>query len=123
MAKRILIVEDSDDIALVVKTTLTMRQYEVARASDGLEALEMARAGSWDLIILDVLIPEIDGFEVLRRLKSDPHTKPIKIALFTANMTERERQLSADYGVDGILVKPFDPRRFVEEIGVLVADE
>ncbi len=123
MAKRILIVEDSDDIALVVKTTLTMRQYEVARACDGLEALEMARAGSWDLIILDVIIPEIDGFEVLRRLKSDPQTKAIKIALFTANMTERERQLSVDYGADGVLVKPFDPRRFVEEIGVLVADE
>ena len=123
MAKRILIVEDSDDIALVVKTTLTMRHYEVERASDGLEALNMARADSWDLVILDVLIPEIDGFEVLRRLKSDPETKHIKIALFTAHFTEQERQLSADLGADGVLVKPFDPRRFVEEIGALVADE
>lgn len=123
MKKRILIVEDSDDIALVVKTTLMMRQYEVERACDGLAALEMARTDSWDLIILDVIIPEIDGFEVLRRLKSDPKTKDIKSALFTAHLTERERQMSADLGVDSVLVKPFDPRRFVEEIGALVTDE
>ena len=120
MPRRILVVEDNDDIALVVKTTLTMRQYEVDTASDGVEGLTKARAGDYDLIILDILLPELDGYEVLRRLKTDPATANVKVALFSAHMSEQERASAVDLGAAAVLIKPFEPRQFVHDVGALL---
>lgn len=123
MSRRILVVEDNDDIALVVKTTLTMRDYEVDTASDGRAGLKMAQSGRYDLMVLDVILPELDGYEVLRRVKADPATVDLPIALFSAHVSEQDRIDALEAGASAVLVKPFDPRSFLAEIRAILADE
>jgi CheY-like chemotaxis protein len=118
--KRILLVEDSEDIALVVRTILERHGFEVTSALDGLRAMELAQPGQFDLVILDVLLPEIDGLEVLRRLKAAPETAGIPVALFTSVLSEEESQAALSVGAVGILEKPFDPRRLVDEVVSIV---
>ena len=121
--KRILVVEDSPDIALVVKTTLEMHGFEVSVATDGLRGFEMAQTGRFDLVILDLLLPEIDGMEVLRRLKGNPATAPQPIALFSAQLPDEERKAALEAGAVAILEKPFDPRQLVRHVGALVGEK
>jgi|SaaInl4_150m_RNA_FD_contig_41_1003079_length_1491_multi_3_in_0_out_0_3 CheY-like chemotaxis protein len=123
MGKRILLVEDNDDIALVVKTTLTMRQYEVEVARDGVEGLRCAQSGEWDLIILDVLMPEMDGHEVLARLRKDPELRGMPVAFFSAHMTEKDSQKALEMGAVAVQQKPFDPKQFVQQVGELLAKD
>ena len=123
MAKRILLIEDNEDIALVVKTTLQLRKHEVLTAGDGLQGLEMAQSGPFDLVILDVLLPEIDGLEVLRSLKADPATADVPVALFSANVDEQEARDALRAGAAAVLRKPFDPRQFVREVEALLGGD
>lgn len=123
MAKRILVIEDNEDIALVVRTTLELRDYEVLTAGDGLQGLAVAASMPFDLIILDLVLPEIDGHEVLRRLKSDPRTAAVPVALFSAHVSEPERQDAIRAGAAAVLVKPFEPREFISEVGALLDDD
>ncbi len=123
MSRRILVVEDNDDIALVVKTTLTMRDYEVDTASDGRAGLKMAQSGRYDLMVLDVILPELDGYEVLRRVKADPATADLPIALFSAHVSEQDRIEALEAGASAVLVKPFHPGSFLAEIRAILADE
>ena len=123
MAKRILLIEDNEDIALVVRTTLQRREYEVATAADGIQGMERAKSGAFDLIILDVLLPEMDGMEVLANLKADPATADVPVALFTADMDEQECRDALRAGAAGVLAKPFDPRQFVKEVGALIGGD
>jgi|SaaInl4_150m_RNA_FD_contig_31_1062639_length_540_multi_2_in_0_out_0_2 CheY-like chemotaxis protein len=122
MGKRVLVVEDNEDIALVVKTTLRLRDYEVETAFDGLLGLAAARSAPYDLIILDVLMPEMDGFQVLEALKADESTASVPVVLFTANLTSADRQMAMDGGAAGVLIKPFDPMTFIREVGVFVGE-
>ena len=122
MAKRVLVIEDNEDIALVVETTLKLRNYEVLTANDGLRGLEIALSTPVDLIILDVLLPELDGYAVLKKLKSAPQTAHVPVALFSAHMNEQERRDALRAGAVAVLIKPFEPRQLISQVGALLGE-
>jgi DNA-binding response OmpR family regulator len=109
MQKRILAVDDERVIARLMEHHLTRAGYDVAVAHDGAEALEKVREFSPDLVILDVMMPKLDGFEVLRRLKDDPQTESIPVIMLTARSESEDALQGYDSGAQWYLSKPFDP--------------
>jgi DNA-binding response OmpR family regulator len=107
MAKKILIVDDEPKIVMMVKNRLEASGYEVLTASDGQEGLDKARSQKPDLIILDVMLPKIDGYKVCRMLKFDEAYKKISIIMFTARAQKEDEQLGKDVGADAYITKPF----------------
>ncbi len=115
--KRILLTDDEEPVRTLVALTLKSDgQYEFLEATDGVEALDIARREMPDLILLDVLMPHIDGIEVCTRLKNDPVTRHIPIILLTALVQERDRQRGRQAGADGYFSKPFSPTALLETI-------
>ncbi len=113
MKARILVVDDEPDVVQLVAYNLTAADYEVATAGDGMEALKKARALLPNLIILDLMLPEIDGLEVCKLLRRDPNTASIPIIILTAKAAEMDRVLGLELGADDYLTKPFSPRELV----------
>ncbi len=111
MTKRILIVEDDDDIASIEKDYLEVSGYEVHVEEDGAKGLSEALTGIYDLFLLDVMLPNMDGFEICRKLR-DKTDKPIM--LVTAKREDIDKIRGLGYGADDYIAKPFSP-------GVLVA--
>ena len=105
---RILVVEDEPDIALGLQDDLTRQGYQVETVADGESAIRRAIAESWDLILLDVMLPKIDGFEVCRELRRLRVSTPIII--LTAKVQEAEKVLGLELGADDYVTKPFSPR-------------
>ena len=103
----ILLVEDEDDIAMVLEDDLSLEGYRVERVADGETALQMAREHSFDLIILDVMLPGKDGFEVCRELRRRGISTPLM--LLTARDQEAEKVLGLELGADDYVTKPFSP--------------
>lgn len=109
MGAKILAVDDVPSITKLVSTTLGNRGYEVITANNGLEALQMAKKEKPDLIVLDVMMPQLDGWEVRKRLKSDDSTKDIPI-IFLSAVGQFESQLKGlQEGLEDYLTKPFTP--------------
>jgi DNA-binding response OmpR family regulator len=106
--RRILVVEDEPDIALGLEVDLRRNGYDVQIVSDGENALRRARGESWDLILLDVMLPRVDGFEVCRELRRARIKTPI--ILLTAKAQEAEKVLGLELGADDYVTKPFSPR-------------
>ena len=106
--QRILVVDDDVDIAGFVGKNLRMEGFEVAVAHDGAAALQMVRAFEPDLVVLDLMMPEIDGVEVTRRLRADPVTASLPIIMLTAKGQTPDKVLGLRAGADDYLVKPFD---------------
>lgn len=104
---RILIVEDDPDIALGLQQDLRLEGYDVDVVSDGLSAIERAETGSFDLVLLDVMLPGKDGFEVCRELRRAKLQTPI--ILLTAKSHEAEKILGLELGADDYVTKPFSP--------------
>lgn len=114
MAYKILAVDDEPSISKLVQVTLTKRGHEVITADNGVEALAFARTDKPDLIVMDVMMPTMDGFEVRKRLKADPTTKDIPIVFLTAVGTF-EKQLSAlQEGLEAYMTKPFTPSELAD---------
>jgi two-component system alkaline phosphatase synthesis response regulator PhoP len=106
--QRILIVEDEPDIALALEDDLRTEGYEVAVASDGESGSRRARDEAWDLLLLDVMLPRKDGFEVCRELRKAGVRTPI--IFLTARAQEAEKVLGLEMGADDYVTKPFSPR-------------
>ena len=104
----ILIVEDEPGIAFSLETDLQTEGYETAVATDGVSAVAMARATRFDLILLDVMLPHKDGFDVCRELRRSGVTTPI--IMLTAKTHEAEKVMGLDVGADDYVSKPFSPR-------------
>ena len=119
--KKILIVDDEKDILLMLKKRLTAGGYSVLTADNGKDAITIAKSKSPDLIILDVLMPGMDGGEVAKKLKDNFRTQNIPIIFLTALFT-REEEYEKDHMVaDNItFAKPFDPEELLDEIKMLV---
>lgn len=115
-AQRILLVEDNEDNLAVYRAILQYAGYEVLEARDGVAGVAEARAGRPDLILMDISIPKIDGFEATRILKTDPETRGIPIVALTAHAMDEDRERAREVGCDGFLAKPVEPRRVVREI-------
>lgn len=109
MPETILVVDDDPDIARFVEVNLRSAGYDVAVASDGEQALEKAMELRPDLILLDVMMPRIDGFEVAQRLRRNPQTANTSIIMLTAKALSTDKVLGLTAGADDYIIKPFDP--------------
>jgi len=119
MAKKILVVDDERHIVRLVEVNLTRAGYDIVTAYDGVEALESVKSDTPDMIVLDVMMPRMDGFEVLRRLQADPETQNIPVIMLTAKAQDADIFKGWSSGVSSYLTKPFNPRElltFVERI-------
>ncbi|HEX7238839.1 MAG TPA: response regulator [Longimicrobiaceae bacterium] len=116
MSRTILLVEDNEDNVTVYRTILEHSGYRVVEARDGAEAIRLAREERPDLVLMDISIPEIDGWEATRILKADPDTAGLPIIALTAHALESDRARAEEVGCDGYLVKPIEPRRVLEEV-------
>jgi pilus assembly protein CpaE len=110
MAEKILLVDDDLDTLRLVGLMLQRQGYEVRAASNGLQALSMVQGDLPDLILLDVMMPEMDGYEVARRLRADPATADIPIIMFTAKSQVDDKVMGFEAGADDYLTKPTQPR-------------
>ena len=113
---RVLVVDDSDDVRLVVRISLSAVGFDVHEASDGAAAVSMARALVPDAIVLDLVLPDVDGAEVCRVLRSDPLTAGITIVMATGNADADDKVRAFSAGADDYLVKPFSPRDLTSRI-------
>jgi two-component system cell cycle response regulator DivK len=109
MPKRILVVEDDPDNRRIVAKVLSVEGYGVIEATDGIEALAQARAERPDLILMDLALPNVDGWEATRRLKSDPETRSIPVVALTAVAMRGDEEQARAAGCDDYLPKPARP--------------
>jgi diguanylate cyclase (GGDEF)-like protein len=109
MAETILVVDDDPDIARFVEVNLRSAGYDVAVAGDGEAALERARTLRPDLVLLDVMMPRLDGFEVAQRLRRNPQTANTSIIMLTAKALSADKVTGLQSGADDYIIKPFDP--------------
>lgn len=109
MPKKILAVDDERHIVRLVEVNLQRAGYEVVTAFDGREALEKVKSEHPDLVVLDVMMPYMDGFEVLKNLKADPATAEIPVIMLTAKAQDADVFRGWQSGVDCYLTKPFNP--------------
>jgi CheY-like chemotaxis protein len=114
--KTVLLVEDNEDNLVVYRTILEHVGYKVIEARDGEEGVSQARRELPDLILMDISIPKMDGWEATQRLKADAATRAIPIIALTAHALEEDRQKAQQAGCDGYLAKPVEPRRVVQEV-------
>lgn len=116
MTKRILICDDEPYILESVSYVARAEGYEVLTAEDGEAALAAARRERPDLIVLDLMMPRRNGFEVCEALKHDPDTRGIHVIILTARGQEIDRQRGAEVGADEYLTKPFSPRKLRQRL-------
>ena len=114
--KTVLLVEDNEDNLIVYRTILDHVGYRVIEARDGEEGVARALADQPDLILMDVSLPKMDGWEATRRIKADAETRQIPIIAVTAHALDDDREKATQVGCDGYLAKPVAPRRVVEEV-------
>jgi DNA-binding response OmpR family regulator len=108
MKERVLVVDDDPDIVQFVRMNLELEGFEAETAENGRVALDMAKARPPDLVLLDVMMPEMDGLTVLRRLRSSPATANIPVIILTAKALAEDRVKGLDLGADDYITKPFD---------------
>jgi len=121
MKKKILVIEDEKDLVKIITFRLEANDYEVIKAYDGYEGLEKAKKERPDLIILDLMIPKIDGYKVCGLLKADARYNKIPILLFTARAQEADREMGKEVGADGYITKPFEPEALLGKIKELLS--
>jgi len=119
--KKILIADDRAEVVELVRVTLERGDYEIVDASNGKEALKRVRLEKPDLILLDVVMPKMDGFEVCRKLKKDPQTKEIPIIMLTAKAQEVEKEKGREVGASDYITKPFSPSALLTKIEEILA--
>lgn len=123
MSKKLLVVDDEKDMVFAVKLQLEANGYDVLTAHDGQAALEIARREKPDLIILDLMLPKIDGYKVCRMLKFDEKYKHIPIIMFTARVQKTDEKLGYEVGADAYLTKPFELSVLLSKIKELAKEE
>jgi len=121
--KRILVIDDERQLVDIIKMRLEASGYEVITAYDGQEGLEKAKKEGPDLIILDLMLPKIDGFKVCGLLKADTRYNKIPVIMFTAKAQEEDRHLGKEMGADAYITKPFEPQALLEDIKRLLEGE
>ena len=118
--RRVLVVDDEASITKVVGKRLEVAGYEVLIAVDGQEGLTKAKLGKPDVIILDLMMPKMNGFEVCAAMKQDPQLKHIPIIIFTGKGQGMDEQLSRECGADAYITKPHKAEDLIEQIEVLL---
>jgi DNA-binding response OmpR family regulator len=113
---RVLVVEDEADVAELLRYHLAKEGYDVTLLGSGAEALRQAREAPPDLMLLDVLLPEINGWEICRRLKQEPETRGIPVIMVTGRAEEGDKVLGFELGADDYVTKPFSPRELLARV-------
>jgi two-component system alkaline phosphatase synthesis response regulator PhoP len=121
MAKKILVIEDDPATSRLVDYSLRHEGYQVISASNGLEGIRKALSESPDLVILDVMLPGVDGFEICHRLRSEPTTAHLPILMFSAKAQEIDKDTAIKVGADDYLTKPAAPAEMVSRVEKLLA--
>jgi CheY-like chemotaxis protein len=116
---KILYVEDNDDNVYMLKNRLTRAGFTIVVATDGAQGIAMAATEKPDLLLMDLTLPDIDGKEATRRLKSDPATKHIPVIALTANAMSGDREKAIAAGCDDFDTKPVEMPRLLEKIAAL----
>jgi two-component system alkaline phosphatase synthesis response regulator PhoP len=117
---RILVVDDEIYIVHILDFSLGMEGYEVVTALDGEEGLQKAIEFKPDLIVLDIMMPKMDGYETCKALKADERTKNIPVILLSAKGRNVDMQTGYDVGADEYITKPFSPRKLVDRINAML---
>jgi len=120
MPETILLIEDEADVADLVRYHLKKAKYRVLHAMDGAEGLEMVRQERPDAVVLDIMLPRLNGFEVAKKLKSDPTTESIPVLILSAKGESESRIKGLELGAEDYLPKPFSPRELVLRIKALL---
>jgi len=113
---KVLVVDDEEYIQHILNFSFGAEGYEVITAADGEEAVKIARSEKPDIIVLDIMMPKMDGYEACKQIKADPQTQDIPVILLTAKGREVDRKLGAEAGADDYVVKPFSPGRLIERV-------
>jgi DNA-binding response OmpR family regulator len=116
MSKKILVIEDDRDIVELLSHYLEKENFILKEAPDGYSGLKKARAEDFDLIILDIMLPEMDGLEVCKELRSDPKTTFLPIIMLTAKTEETDKIVGLELGADDYVTKPFSPKELVARV-------
>lgn len=114
--EKIIVIEDEPDIAEVIEYNLRREGYEVGSSRDGEDGLRLVRSEPVDLVLLDLMLPGLDGIEVCRSLKADPQTRGIPIVMVTAKGEESDIVLGLGVGADDYITKPFSPKELVARL-------
>ena len=121
MASRtILVVDDEPEIVQIARDYLDRAGYRVISSGDGREALRLARTESPALVVLDLMLPGMDGLDVTRAMREDPATRAIPIIMLTARVEETDRLIGLELGADDYITKPFSPRELVARVRALL---
>ncbi|MCK8817776.1 response regulator transcription factor [Natroniella sulfidigena] len=116
MSSKILVVDDEENIVELVKFNLEREGYQVLTAYDGAEALEKIKKKELDLVILDLMLPQVDGFEVCRQIRSDNKLNRLPIVMLSAKGEEVDKVLGLELGADDYVTKPFSPRELLARV-------
>lgn len=116
MTKRILVVEDQEDNRTIVRDLLTNAGYEVIEATSGTEGVSMAKAERPDLILMDIQLPGIDGYEAAKRIKADSSIEHTPIIAVTSYALDGDENKAIEAGCDAYFAKPFSPRKLLDKI-------
>ena len=116
MSKRVLIIEDHEDNRRILRDLLTSKGYDVIEAVDGLDGVSAAETLRPDLIIMDIQLPGIDGYEATRRIKANSETKKIPIIVVTSYALRGDDMKAVEAGCDVYIAKPFSPRQLLSKV-------
>ncbi len=115
---KILVVDDEEKIRLIIKKYAEFEGYDISEAADGMEAIEMCKENDYDLIILDVMMPELDGFSACKEIKK---IKDIPVIMLSARGEEYDRIHGFEAGIDDYVVKPFSPKELMMRVNVVIS--
>jgi DNA-binding response OmpR family regulator len=121
MAKRILFIEDEDDMVSLMRLRLEAAGYEFISAADGEEGVNKVYSEKPDLVLLDIILPKMDGYDVCRKLKADPGVRHIPVIVVSASGGKDLQKKCADAGADGVIIKPFDAKELLDRIKGAIA--
>ena len=120
MKKKILLIDDEPDIQTIISARLESLGFEVLIARDGQEGLDLARKELPDAILLDLMLPKLDGYKVCRMLKFDKAFENIPVIIFSAKGSDADKKLAEQVGADAYMVKPFDIKSFTQVLQKLL---
>ena len=122
MSNRILVIEDNEDNRRIIRDLLTSLGYELIEAADGVEGVAMAQSHRPDLILMDIQLPEMDGYEATRQIRAVPGLKTVPIIAVTSYALSGDEAKARDAGCDGYVAKPFSPRELLAKIREFLPD-
>lgn len=119
--KRVLVVEDEESLLKLETILLTVKGFEVLGAVTGKMAIEKIGVEEFDLVLLDIMLPDVDGFEVCRQIRKDPRTASVPIIMLTAKKSQDDHDMGVLCGANAYLVKPFKSAMIIDEINRLLS--